>query len=161
GIPVTAHLRDTPATTALAAGVAGLEHAFGFEACDDREAADVARVVVERNAYVVPTLVITAERNAARFPCVQRFVARLQKLGGRIVAGTDTARRRPAAGAWLHRELELLVEAGLSPPEALMAATATAAGLLGVSRTLGTIEGGKTADLVLLDADPVASVDAV
>jgi imidazolonepropionase-like amidohydrolase len=161
GIPVTAHLRDTPAVTALAAGVTALEHAFGFDACDEREAADVARVVVEKNAYVVPTLAITAEVNASRLPCLKRFVGRLQKLGGRVVAGTDTARTRPMAGTGLHRELDLLVEAGLSPLEALMAATATAAELLGAGKTLGTIETGKTADLVLLDADPVISIDAV
>src|SRR5262245_4533920 len=72
GIPVTAHLRDTSAVDALAAGVSGLEHAFGFDACDERAAADVARAVVARNGYVVPTLVVTAERNPSRFPCLNR-----------------------------------------------------------------------------------------
>ena len=58
GIPVTAHLRDTPATVALEAGVRGLEHALGFPLCDDRSEADVARLVVERGAYLVPTLAL-------------------------------------------------------------------------------------------------------
>jgi hypothetical protein len=71
GIPVTAHLQDTSAADALTAGVMGLEHAFGFDTCDEREAVNVARMVVERNGYVVPTLVITAERNASRFPCLK------------------------------------------------------------------------------------------
>src|SRR2546422_2724620 len=58
GVPLTAHLRETTAVDALKAGVNGLEHAFGFEACDERAGAEVSRLVVERNAYVLPTLAI-------------------------------------------------------------------------------------------------------
>jgi imidazolonepropionase-like amidohydrolase len=57
----------------------------------------------------------------------------------------------------LHWELEALVEAGLSPMEALMAATGTAAGILG-SAELGTIEVGKWADLVILEGDPLEDI---
>ena len=52
-------------------------------------------------------------------------------------------------------------EAGLSPREALAAATRTAAAFLGQAQTLGTLEVGKTADLVVLGADPVASIAAI
>ena len=157
GIPVTAHLRDTTAVAALEAGVRGLEHALGFATCDERAGAEVARRLIARNAYVVPTLVVL-DPVGPRLPCLKRFVGRLRQLGGRVVAGSDTANLRPRPGVWLHRELELLVDAGLSSQEALMAATSTAAGLLGQSASLGTIQPGKTADLVILRGDPLKSI---
>ena len=88
-------------------------------------------------------------------------MARLQRAGGRVVAGSDTSNPYVVPGASLHRELELLVEAGLSPSEALAAATRTAAAFLGQARQLGTLEVDKIADLVVLDADPVASIGAL
>ena len=199
-IPVTAHLRDTTALQALEIGVRGLEHAFGFDACDETVAAAVVRRVVEGRAYVVPTLAITEQISrfgspeqvtmpllgeipagrleywrataaavspdrragaARRLACLKRFVAQLQNAGGQVVAGSDTSNPYVVPGASLHRELELLVEAGLSPREALAAATRTAAAFLGRAQTLGTLEVGKTADLVVLGADPVASIAAV
>lgn len=199
-VPVTAHLRDTTALQALDLGVRGLEHAFGFEACDETVAAQVVRRVVERGAYVVPTLAITEQlsrlgspeqetmallteipdarrlywrRTAAaaspdrkasaarRLECLKPFVARLQRAGGQVVAGSDTSNPYVVPGASLHRELELLVEAGLSPREALAAATRTAAAFLGQSQTVGTLEVGKRADLVVLGADPIASIAAI
>lgn len=157
GIPVTAHLRDTTAVAALEAGVKGLEHALGFDACDERTGTEVARLVIARNAYVVPTLAIL-DRAGPRLQCLKRFVGRLRQLGGRVVAGSDTANLRPMPGVLLHRELGVLVEAGLSSQDALMAATSTAAGLLGQAASLGTIEPGKTADLVILSGDPLKSI---
>ena len=57
-----------------------------------------------------------------------------------------------------HRELELLVEAGLSPAEAIAAATSEATAFLGLTDELGTVKAGKRADLVLLDSDPLADI---
>ncbi len=74
--------------------------------------------------------------------------------GVRVVAGTDW---QPSYLA-LHWELELLVEAGLSPLEALRAATLDAARALGVEGRLGVIEEGAFADLVVLDADPLLDI---
>jgi imidazolonepropionase-like amidohydrolase len=98
---------------------------------------------------------------ARRLGCLKPFLARLQRAGGNVVAGSDTSNPYVVPGASLHRELELLVEAGLSPGEALAAATRTAAAFLGQAQTLGTLEVGKTADLVVLGADPLASVAAI
>jgi len=75
-----------------------------------------------------------------------------------VLAGSDTANSRPAAGALLHRELELLVDAGLSPQAALAAATSAAATALGQGESLGTIEAGRSADLVVVAADPLRSI---
>jgi imidazolonepropionase-like amidohydrolase len=75
-------------------------------------------------------------------------------------AGSDTPNAYVVPGISLHRELELLVESGFSPMEALQAATQTAAGFLGHAGTLGSVEPGKAADLVVLSRDPLASITA-
>src|SRR5262249_23712801 len=84
---------------------------------------------------------------------------RLQSLGVPILAGTDAPSMGVAHGVSLHRELELLVAAGLSPAEALAAATAAPAKAFGLSDP-GRIARGLRADLVLLDGDPTADIKA-
>jgi imidazolonepropionase-like amidohydrolase len=76
----------------------------------------------------------------------------------RILAGTDTPFPYCLPGFALHQELALLVEAGLSPMAALRAATWNAAEFLHIDRDYGSIEPGKVADLVILDADPLIAV---
>ncbi len=93
-------------------------------------------------------------------PILQRFVARYVQLGGRIAAGTDTAQQYVVPGASLHRELELYVAGGLTPAQALRAATADAADLLGIAARAGTIDIGKDADLLILEGDPVRDIRA-
>jgi imidazolonepropionase-like amidohydrolase len=83
-------------------------------------------------------------------------VREMKRAGIPILAGTDGA--YPQGGEALHGELELLVQAGLTPLEALQSATRDAAQFMGVSSEVGTIEVGKTADLVLLDADPLTDI---
>ena len=76
----------------------------------------------------------------------------------RLLVGTDVAATYLIPGFSVHDELEKLVEAGLSPGDAIVAATRNAADSLGRLRELGTIEKGKLADLVLLDANPVDNI---
>ena len=93
-------------------------------------------------------------------PVLQRFVTLYAKLGGRVVAGTDTAQQFVVPGASLHRELELYVAGGLTPAQALKSATSDAADLLGIAGRAGTIQPGKDADLVLVSGDPLADIRA-
>lgn len=86
---------------------------------------------------------------------MQHFARRFQDAGGLVLAGTDML---PWPGAGLHEELRLLVVAGLSPMEALQAATRNAARALGWESRTGTIVAGLDADLVLLDADPLRDI---
>jgi hypothetical protein len=81
----------------------------------------------------------------------------MHDAGVTIVAGTDYG----LPGFSLLRELELYVEAGLSPLEAIRAATAVPAEVMGLSRDGGTIESGKRADRVVLDADPLTDIHNV
>jgi hypothetical protein len=84
--------------------------------------------------------------------------AELHKAGVRLLAGTDMPQAFVFPGFSLHEELELLVRSGLSAAEALRTATWNPAQFLGLSDSLGTIAKGKVADLVLLDANPLADI---
>jgi len=84
----------------------------------------------------------------------QPFVAKLDAAGGRIVAGTDEPTPGLVPGYSLHRELELLVQAGLTPMRAIQSATTTAAAFLGKPHELGAVEAGARADLVIVDGQP-------
>jgi imidazolonepropionase-like amidohydrolase len=87
-----------------------------------------------------------------------RLVGAMHKAGVGILAGTDTPNPYCFPGFSLHDELALLVQAGLTPMEALQCATRNPAKFLGKSATLGTVEKGKLADLVLLDANPLEDI---
>jgi hypothetical protein len=86
------------------------------------------------------------------------LVGSMRELGVRLLAGSDAMDGDVLPGLALHQELELLVGAGASPLEALQAATREPARYLGEEGTRGTIEVGKRADLLLLDADPLANI---
>lgn len=88
------------------------------------------------------------------------LVKALEEQGATILAGTDTPNPFVVPGVSIHRELDLLVRAGLTPKEALAAATREAATFVGQEREWGTIEAGKRADLVLLDENPLESIRA-
>ena len=87
-----------------------------------------------------------------------RLVKAIQDSGGRLIAGSDTPEWFHTYGWGLHRELQALVKAGLTPLQALQAATVTPAEFLGASREWGTIEAGKRADLILLAANPLDDI---
>lgn len=82
----------------------------------------------------------------------------MQRAGVGILAGTDPPARGVFPGFSLHDELALLVRAGLTPMEALQAATRNPAKFLGKLDSFGTIEKGKVADLVLLEANPLENI---
>ena len=83
---------------------------------------------------------------------------RLQAAGVAIAAGSDAGNIGTLHGPALHRELELMAEAGLTPMEIIVAATHGGARVMGRESEFGTIEAGKLADLVVLDADPLADI---
>jgi imidazolonepropionase-like amidohydrolase len=82
----------------------------------------------------------------------------LKEAGVKLLAGTDMPQAFVYPGFSLHQELELLVQSGLTPLEALRTATYNPAEFLGALDSLGTVTQGKLADLLLLDADPLTDI---
>jgi len=88
-------------------------------------------------------------------------VSRLHHAGVAITAGTDAPLLGLPFGESLPRELELLVKAGLSPMEAIQAATRNPARLLKRGNQIGTIEAGKRADLIAVAGDPLRNISDI
>ena len=86
------------------------------------------------------------------------LIVPMRRAGVEFLAGTDVLNPYCFPGFSLHDELELLVQAGLSPMEALQTATLNPARFLGKEKDLGTVEKGKIADLVLLEASPLENI---
>lgn len=96
-----------------------------------------------------------------RLPFTQirnQLVVGLAQNGAKLLAGSDSPQFFLVPGFALHRELQALVDAGLTPFQALEAATRTPAEYLKLNKQIGTIEVGKRADLVLVDANPLTSI---
>lgn len=144
-----------------------------FESFSDQKAAVLISAFLKNQTWQVPTLVAQPLRQAinerndlseedVRYgkKLLQKqldLVRAMQRAGVKIMAGTDF----PPERIPLYEELSLLVEAGLTPMEALQSATRNPAAFLGRLDSLGTIERGKIADFVLLDANPLEDIDNV
>ncbi len=88
------------------------------------------------------------------YRALKDFLARYRRAGGTLVVGTDGGALQ---GLSVHHEMQLLVDMGLTPMEAIQAATGRAAALI-QAPVLGSIAPGQIADLVVLDADPLAAI---
>lgn len=110
-----------------------------------------------RRSFSVAEMNIPNAAKAARYEksyqkCIE-FVGRLYRAGIPLVAGTDAL-----AGFALHRELELYVQAGLTPAQALQVATWNGATYARVLADRGSVSVGKAADLVIVDGDPTRNI---
>lgn len=106
----------------------------------------------------------TPERFAetrARNQAAKKLVADLFRAGAKLVLGTDTGNPYVVPGFAVHDELAFLVEAGLTPWQALRLATAAPAAMLGTPGRFGVIAAGARADLIIVDADPLAALAAL
>ena len=84
------------------------------------------------------------------------MVGLANEVGVKLASSSDCGSKYGRGN--LAKELELMVESGLTPMEAVVAATRTAAECIGIEESVGTIESGKKADLLLLDGDPLADI---
>lgn len=150
---------------AVIAGADLIQHA----PLDEPISLDTARRIALSGKIATPTLAILraisdASPETRNYAAAEETVRRLKEAGAPIVAGTDANLVQGLIaivpfGISLHEELQLLVNAGLSPSEALRAATSTAAEHWGLSDR-GVIAPGKRADLVLLSGNPLEDISA-
>jgi imidazolonepropionase-like amidohydrolase len=101
---------------------------------------------------------IPAEKRARWVEIRNKLIKAIHDAGGRIMAGSDTPEFLWLYGFTMHRELKALADAGLSNYAALEAATTNPARFFGTLDKVGTIEKGRRADLVLLDANPLENI---
>ena len=108
----------------------------------------------------VPMLVaLDSSRPASAFyDTLVRLLMWMHQDGVSVLAGTDAGQGTLHSGETLHRELELMVAAGFTPAEALRSATLDPAKYLDATESLGSVEQGRLADLVLLDANPLSDI---
>jgi imidazolonepropionase-like amidohydrolase len=154
----TKHAKSVTLPLLLANGVTGVRDAGG-----DSAALKELRGGIERGELTGPRMVTTAPDGpvtvvhdlAEARAVVESFHKR--PAPARLLVGTDSA---PGVdpGLALHRELQWLVEAGLTPLEVLRAATLNPAHFLGKDKEMGGVEKDKLADLVLLDANPLEDI---
>ena len=163
GLPAVAHATvDEAIRRAVLAGVATIEH--GYDVSEE-----VLTLMRERGVALCPTL--AASEAMARYagwtpdkpdhPRIARMRAmfrRALKSGVTIACGSDV-------GVFAHgdnaREIELMVELGMTPVEAIRAATSTAARVLGRADDLGRIQEGYIADLIVVDGNPLENIAAL
>ena len=103
----------------------------------------------------------SAQRYKAALEVASRNLKRLADAGVAIAMGTDTGPTGRFQGYFELMELELMAKAGLTPKQVLSMATRDAARCMRIDRDVGTLEPGKWADFVALDADPLANISNV
>ena len=157
-----------------------------FDSYDEAKAAALFKTFVQNDTWQTPTLALLqsflADRERTRrtlymqdlspevfdgwmarigalLDRYKKLVSDMHRAGVEFLAGTDTSPDNPVpVGIGLHDELELLVESGFTPMEALQTATRNPARYFGKLNDMGTIEPGKLADMVLLYANPLDDI---
>ena len=131
------------------------------------QAAALFKLIVDRGVVVSPTLAVferqrgdkdTTDVHVHAFKQMEAFVGLANKAGAKIVVGSHSDVPHAKRGWAYQRELELLVESGLTPMQALVAGTMENARYFHAADRLGSIEAGKLADLVLVDGDPLRDI---
>ncbi len=127
-------------------------------------------LIAERGTFISATLAVferrdgdrnTTEMHVRGFKNMLRFVGMAKRVGARVVVGSHSSVPHAERGWAYHREMELLVESGITPMEAIVAATMENARFFRIEDRLGSVEAGKLADLVLVEGDPLKEIGAL
>jgi imidazolonepropionase-like amidohydrolase len=134
---------------------------------DGPRARAIISLLAERGTYLSPTLAIferragdkdTKDVHVGGFKKMLEFTGRARRAGVRVVVGSHSAVPHAERGWAYQRELELLVGAGLTPMQTIVAATSENARFFRVEERLGSVEPGKLADLLLVEGDPLRDI---
>ena len=149
---------------AAEAGADSIEHVFSVGATETEIEDDLIELLIKKQIFVVPTVQsIKAHENPdGEMPLVyDKLISQVNKMikaGVNIGVGTDAAIPFVPLGESLHGELEQLVKCGMSPAQAIVAATSGNARLLRKENELGSVLPGFLADLVVIDGDPLKDI---
>jgi len=125
------------------------------------------KLIVDRGVFVSPTLAVFERQTGDKettavqvhaFKQMEAFVGLVKKAGGKVVVGSHSDVPHAKRGWAYQRELELLVESGLTPMEAIVAGTSENARYFHIDDRLGSVEPGKLADLILVQGDPLKEI---
>ncbi len=166
GIPVASHAHgDEGGRAAVEAGVRSIEHGTYLSE-------ETLRLMKEKGTFLAPTVAVVADlmspggdyddpilqvRGRHMMPRIKEVVATARRLGVKVVAATDTGYGTDGT-LTLQHEIEALTQCGLTPMEAIQAATTVAAELLRIEGRTGSIQKGYEADLIVVDRNPLGSV---
>ena len=169
GVPVAAHAHgDDGARAAVQAGVRSIEHGTYISP-------ETLGRMVEMGTFLVPTIAIVRDltipggdydnavlniRGRHMLPRVREMARRAHEMGVKVVAATDTGYGAESTTTLAHELIEL-VGIGMTPAEALRAATTTAAELFGLTDQVGAIVPGLEADLIVLERNPLEDIGVV
>jgi imidazolonepropionase-like amidohydrolase len=130
-------------------------------------AAAVFKLIVEHGTVVSPTLAVferqpgdkdTTDMHVRAFKQMEAFVGRAFRAGAHVVVGSHSDVPHAKRGWAYQREMELLVESGLTPIQVIVAGTMENARFFRIADRLGSVETGKLADLVLIEGDPLRNI---
>ena len=148
----------------IEAGVGSVEHG-----CYLADEPDLVKIMADKGTFFTPTFEIyefhstvsaphMVERARALLEVHQESLHQALAAGVKVVAGTD-------AGGYVHgdnaREIELLVDRGMTPMQGIQAATGWAAECCGLDNEIGTVAAGKLADLLVIDGDPLRNISVL
>jgi imidazolonepropionase-like amidohydrolase len=162
GIPVTVHAMDSSdLVRAIDVGVDDIAHMIWDELTDD-----VIARMVQQDIYWVPTLELYRYVSAdAGNGWDENAIANLRRFvaeGGKVALGTDFAGYDAEFQLGMPMlEIEAMYEAGMSPMHIIVAATQNAAQVCNLENEIGTLEVGKTADILIVDGDPLTDIQAL
>ena len=165
GIPVMTHVDDIhDSLVAVRGGTDTLEHLINPESYDHEVTQELIDEMLKRGVPLIPTIIATyhleIDLNSpfSVVDAVLKDVKILKDAGVPIGVGCDSGNNAVYFGKSVHEEMAWLVKAGLTPLEAITAATGVDAKALGIADDRGTIEPGKRADLVVLRKDPLEDI---
>ena len=166
---VAAHAHgDEGAAAAVRAGVRSIEH--GTYLSDQ-----TLTMMKEKGTYLVPTIAtvmdlidpggdyddpVLSVRGRAMLPRIRETTSHALKMGVKIVAGTDTG-YGPSSRRRIPHEIIELVNIGMTPMDAIKAATSVAATCIGVDKRTGSIKPGMEADLIAIERDPTTDISGI
>jgi len=131
------------------------------------QAKALVNLIVSRGVFVSPTLAVferragdkdTKEVHVKAFKQMEAFVGLVKKAGAKVVVGSHSDVPHAKRGWAYQRELELLVESGLTPMQAIIAGTMENARYFRIDDRLGSVEVGKLADLIIVDGNPLVDI---